>query len=72
MARYLTFLLLWPGLVFAQATDLRLPISLDADSTYYDGKNSMLMFQGLRLSQGCSSSGGLSGNPASKNRQIPP
>jgi lipopolysaccharide transport protein LptA len=52
MTRYLTLLLLWPGLVSAQATDLRLPISLDADSTYYDGKNSMLMFQGLRLSQG--------------------
>lgn len=32
--------------------DLRLPISLDADSTSYDGKNSMLMFHGLRLTQG--------------------
>ena len=32
--------------------DLRLPISLDADSTDYDGKTSMLMFRGLRLSQG--------------------
>lgn len=32
--------------------DLRLPISLDADSTDYDGKNSMLMFRGLRLTQG--------------------
>ncbi len=52
MTRYLTLSLLWPGLVFAQAMDLRLPISLDADSTYYDGKSSMLMFQGLRLSQG--------------------
>jgi len=52
MTRYLILSLLWPGLVFAQAVDLRLPISLDADSTYYDGKNSMLMFQGLRLSQG--------------------
>ncbi len=52
MTRYLTLLLLWPGLVSAQATDLRLPISLDADSTNYDGKSSMLMFQGLRLSQG--------------------
>ncbi|MDZ7767800.1 MAG: lipopolysaccharide transport periplasmic protein LptA [Woeseiaceae bacterium] len=31
---------------------MRLPISLDADSTDYDGKNSMLMFRGLRLSQG--------------------
>lgn len=35
-----------------QVADLRLPISLDADSTDYDGKNSMLMFRGLRLSQG--------------------
>ena len=52
MTRYLTLSLLWPGLVLAQAADLRLPITLDADSTYYDGKSSMLMFQGLRLSQG--------------------
>ncbi len=52
MTRYLTLSLLWPGLVLAQAMDLRLPITLDADSTYYDGKSSMLMFQGLRLSQG--------------------
>ena len=36
----------------AQMSDLRLPISLDADSTDYDGKNSMLMFKNLRLSQG--------------------
>ena len=36
----------------AQVNDLRLPISLDADSTNYDGKNSMLMFEGLRLTQG--------------------
>lgn len=36
----------------AQEPDLRLPITLDADSTDYDGKNSMLMFTGLRLSQG--------------------
>ena len=38
--------------VYAQLSELRLPISLDADSTDYDGKNSMLMFTGLRLSQG--------------------
>ncbi len=38
--------------VHAQLSELRLPISLDADSTDYDGKNSMLMFTGLRLSQG--------------------
>jgi len=36
----------------SQDLNLRLPISLDADSTNYDGKNSMLMFRGLRLSQG--------------------
>lgn len=36
----------------AQVDDLRLPISLDADSTDYDGKSSMLMFRGLRLTQG--------------------
>lgn len=42
-----------PGFAFAQGNDdLRLPISLDADSTDYDGKSSMLMFRGLRLSQG--------------------
>lgn len=42
-----------PALAFAQSDDdLRLPISLDADSTDYDGKSSMLMFRGLRLAQG--------------------
>lgn len=50
--RNFALLLLLPGLAFAQSTDLRLPISLDADSTNYDGKNSMLMFRGLKLSQG--------------------
>ena len=38
--------------VIAQNSDLRLPISLDAESTDYDGKSSMLMFRGLKLSQG--------------------
>ena len=52
IARSLAVLLLLPALVLAQKSDLRLPISLDADSTDYDGKNSMLMFRGLRLSQG--------------------
>lgn len=37
---------------YGQLDDLRLPISLDADSTDYDGKSSMLMFRGLRLTQG--------------------
>jgi lipopolysaccharide transport protein LptA len=56
---FLTFLLagaaasmMAPGIANAQLSDLRLPISLDAESTDYDGKNSMLMFKGLRLSQG--------------------
>ncbi len=44
--------LLLGGIVHAQISDLRLPISLDADSTDYDGKSSMLMFRGLRLTQG--------------------
>ena len=52
LARSLAWLLLLPALAFAQGGDLRLPISLDADSTDYDGKSSMLMFRGLRLSQG--------------------
>lgn len=40
------------GSALAQETDLQLPISLDADSTDYDGKSSMLMFSGLKLTQG--------------------
>ena len=36
----------------AQINDPGLPISLDADSTDYDGKSAMLMFEGLRLTQG--------------------
>ena len=50
--RSLACILLLPALAFAQGSELRLPISLDADSTDYDGKSSMLMFRGLRLSQG--------------------
>ena len=38
--------------LYAQTDDLRLPVSLDADSTAYDGKSSMVMFRGLRLTQG--------------------
>jgi lipopolysaccharide transport protein LptA len=41
-----------PLVAAAQTSDLRLPISLDADSTDYDGKSSMLVFRSLRLSQG--------------------
>lgn len=47
-----TLFLLNTVAVTAQEEDLRLPISLDADATDYDGKSSMLMFRGLRLSQG--------------------
>jgi lipopolysaccharide transport protein LptA len=52
ITRFVALLFLLPGLAAAQASDLRLPISLDADSTNYDGKSSMLVFMGLRLSQG--------------------
>ena len=50
--RLAAILLLLPAAAAAQITDLRLPISLDADSTAYDGKSSMLMFRGLRMTQG--------------------
>ena len=38
----------------AQVTDLdmRLPMDIDADNTTIDGKNSMIIFSGLRLTQG--------------------
>jgi lipopolysaccharide transport protein LptA len=52
MIRALTVLMLLPILATAQDSDLRLPISLDADSTDYDGNSSMLVFRGLRLTQG--------------------
>lgn len=52
LIRSLACILLLPVVALAQESDLRLPISLDADSTDYDGKSSMLMFRGLRLSQG--------------------
>ena len=41
-----------PWLASAQQVNTRLPISLDADSTNYDGNNEMLLFRGLRLTQG--------------------
>ena len=44
--------LLLPTPAATQNIDLKLPISLDADSTEYDGANSMLIFKGLRLTQG--------------------
>jgi lipopolysaccharide transport protein LptA len=53
-ARCGLLLLAMPLIGFAQVSEenLRLPISLDAESTDYDGKNSMLTFKGLRLTQG--------------------
>ena len=52
--RGLAVLLLVPVLSFAQITDLdmRLPMDIDADNTTLDGKNSMIIFSGLRLTQG--------------------
>ncbi len=44
--------ILMPGHLVAQSDDLRLPISLDADSSEYDGKSTMVLFKGLRLTQG--------------------
>ncbi len=44
--------LLLPVGAQAQINDPRLPISLHADSTDYDGKGQMLVFEGLRLTQG--------------------
>ena len=41
-----------PMLSFAQQDDLRIPLQLDADFTDLDGKNSMITFRGLRLTQG--------------------
>ncbi|NIV17043.1 MAG: hypothetical protein GWN47_01260 [Woeseiaceae bacterium] len=52
LVRAIAIMLMMPALVFAQSDDLRLPISLDADSTDYDGNSEMLVFRGLRLSQG--------------------
>lgn len=36
----------------AQLDNLRMPVNIDAESTNYDGKTSMLEFTGLRLTQG--------------------
>ncbi|MEX2124572.1 MAG: lipopolysaccharide transport periplasmic protein LptA [Woeseia sp.] len=44
--------LLCSAVASAQDPNLRLPINVDADEADYDGKNSMLMYSGLRLSQG--------------------
>jgi lipopolysaccharide transport protein LptA len=47
-------LLIVPLLSGAQVNDLdmRLPMNIDADNTTIDGKNSMIIFSGLRLTQG--------------------
>jgi len=46
--------LLLPLAASAQVNDLdmRLPMDIDADNTTIDGKNSMIIFNGLRLTQG--------------------
>lgn len=46
--------LLLPLAAGAQVNDLdmRLPMDIDADNTTIDGKNSMIIFSGLRLTQG--------------------
>jgi lipopolysaccharide transport protein LptA len=44
--------LILAGPLLAQDVELQLPITLDADTTDYDGKLSMMTFEGLRLSQG--------------------
>ena len=50
--RLAALLILMPLAAVSQLPDMRLPISLDADATDYDGKNSMLRFRGLKLTQG--------------------
>lgn len=47
-------LILFPLVTGAQINDLdmRLPMNIDADNTTIDGKNSMIIFHGLRLTQG--------------------
>lgn len=54
LVRIACVLLLVPSAspVSAQEEDLQLPISVDADSADYDGKTSMLMYRGLKLTQG--------------------
>jgi lipopolysaccharide export system protein LptA len=44
--------LLFSAAATAQIANPRLPISVESDSSSYDGKNSMLMFRGLRVTQG--------------------
>jgi lipopolysaccharide transport protein LptA len=51
---YAIWLLCLPCLAAAQVNDLdmRLPMDIDANNTTFDGKNSMIIFSGLRLTQG--------------------
>ncbi|MEX0975647.1 MAG: LptA/OstA family protein [Woeseia sp.] len=49
---YFAVMAAFPLTSAAQDVETRLPIMLDADESDYDGRNSMLMFRGLRLSQG--------------------
>ena len=50
----LPIMVLWPLAAVSQVEDLdlRLPWDIDAESTSFDGKTSMIVFRGLRLSQG--------------------
>lgn len=52
--RVLPLLAFLPLVAAAEVTDLdlRLPWDIDAESTSFDGKTSMIIFTGLRLSQG--------------------
>ena len=54
LLRLLPALAFLPALASAQVADLdlRVPWDIDAESTYYDGKTAMIVFTGLRLSQG--------------------
>jgi lipopolysaccharide export system protein LptA len=52
LRRTLLVFALLPLPVLAQVEDLRMPVTIDADRTDYDGKTSMLRFTGLRLTQG--------------------
>lgn len=40
------------GIAQVNDLDMRLPMGIDADNTTIDGKNSMIIFNGLRLTQG--------------------
>lgn len=52
LRRMMLALALLPLPAVAQVDDLRMPVTIDADRTDYDGKTSMLRFTGLRLTQG--------------------